>query len=179
MRTQRADFFPSELYWLDRVGPVSRLTQLHGGVPTDVTWLVPPRDYEHGRPLTVMFDRLIEPDWADILPAALGATSDLTILDARVTLTWPTAAGTATWKGHDAPYMILNLYELLMKLALAGAGRIRLYGYPHPRPKNRKYIPMPWSDVYAVALLIERGGTPHLEIASDADGGLGLIGQWP
>lgn len=160
MRTRREDFFPSELYWLDRVRPRS-LTQLHGGRPSDVSGLLLNGYETHGPALTVAFDRLIEEDWERFVRNCL---NEQTILDARVTLTWPTSAGVATWKGHDAPYMILNLYELLMKLALAGAGRIRLYGYPHPRPTNRKFIPMPWSDVYVVALLIERGGEPRLEI---------------
>lgn len=169
MRTKREDFFPSELYWLDRVGPVGRLEQLHGGVGANII-IEPLGQYGvAGAPsLLVMFDRLVEPEWEQDIARIPALNCDLTILDARVTLTWPTAAGAATWKGHDAPYMILNLYELLMKLALAGAGRIRLYGYPHPRPTNQKFIPMPWSDVYVVSLLIEKGGEPTLEIYDGA-----------
>lgn len=178
MRTKREDFFPSELYWLDRVGPVARLTQEHGGVPTDVTDLL---DHDpNGSSLLVMLDRCIESDWASAV--GLLQYHDQTILDARVTLTWPTAAGVASWKGHDAPYMILNLYDLLMRLAQAGAGRIRLYGYPHPRPTNRKFIPMPWSDVYVVALLIEKGGEPRLDVEQEAAFDLWRLthgAEWP
>lgn len=159
MRTRREDLFPSELYWLDRVAPVSRLTQAHGGVPTDVEDLVVIDP--NGSPLCVAFDRLIEPDWATVARNAVREHSRV-ILDARVTLNWPTAKGIATWKGREDSYMILNLYELLMQLARAGAGQIRLYGYAHPRPKHFKLIPMPWSDVWVAALLIERGSRPRL-----------------
>lgn len=181
MRTNREDFFPSELYWLDRVGPVSVLTEQHGGVPTSVDGLLPERS-SSAPGLYVMFDRLIEPDWEAALRGAMfGRAGDLVMLDARVTLRWPTSAGVATWKGHDAPYMILNIYELLMKLALAGAGRIRLYGYPHPQPVNRKFIPMPWHDVYAVAMLIERGGNSRVELddPDDVFTALADFGKWP
>ena len=168
MRTAREDFFPSELYWLDRVGPVKALTQGHGGVRTDVTSLV--KFGYPGAALHVMFDRLIEPDWTN----TIRDLASVTILDARVTLNWPTAAGSSDWRGTPGPYMILNLYELLMELAINGAGLIRLYGYPHPRPKRLKFIPMPWSDVWVVGLLIERGGAPSLS----CEGGLS-IKDWP
>lgn len=174
MRTRRDDFFPSELYWLDRIGPVSRLVQAHGGVPTDVEDLV--TIDPNGAPLYVAFDRLIEQDWGSVVNLAM-TYHERVILDARVTLNWPTAAGYAMWKGYWSPYMILNLYDLLMRLAIAGAGRIRLYGEPHPRPKHRKFIPLPWDDVRIVALLIERGGEPGLEYEPGAPR---LIGeQWP
>ena len=58
--------------------------------------------------------------------------------------------------------MILNVYELLMTLAQNGSGLIRMYGYSHPLPKHRKFIPLPWADVWGVGLLIERGATPQL-----------------
>jgi hypothetical protein len=178
VRTAREQFFPSELYWLDRVGPVSRLTQAHGGVASDVEDLV--TIDPNGSPLLVMFDRLIEPDWADrVGDLYFRVSNEQIILDARVTLHWPTVAGVATWKGYDAPYMILNLYELLMRLALVGAGLIRLYGYRHPHPVNRKFIPMPWADVYVVALLIARdGGALRVECEPAAPTPLYLAG-WP
>ena len=174
MRTAREDFFPSELYWLDRVGPVSRLKQGHGGVPTDVSGLV--TTDPSGPSLHVAFDRMIEPDWNRALGLMLRAGHDRIILDARVTLDWPTDAGFSDWRkeGVFEHYMILNLYELLMGLALNGAGRIRPFGYPHPPLKRQKFIPMPWSDVWVVGLLVERGDVPSLI----CDGTL-QIKDWP
>ena len=183
MRRLREDFFPSELYWLDRMGLVSRLRQAHGGIPTNVEDLV--TIDPNGSPLMVMFDRLIEPDWAErVNDLQFRPSDELIIVDARVTLNWPTAAGVATWKGREAPYMILNFYELLMQLALMGAGLIRLYGYQHPRPVNRKFIPMPWADVYVVALLIARDGAPRVECEAAAPNPLyafshETVARWP